>query len=104
MINNSTGEVMIMSGNVSARIVRTDIPTTNGVMHLIGSVLANTESDPQAAMSAASSYAEAATAAPSATRGVGANSNDKKGAASYGKVVAGSGVAAVIAAAFALLV
>ena len=98
-------DVYVMSGTAMARIVRTDIPITNGVVHLIENVLANTESDPTAAASAASSYAMAATASPSATAGVGAAPNAAgTGAASYGSVVAGSTVvAAVVGAAFALL-
>ena len=98
------GTVMVMSGNVSARIIRTDIPITNGVVHLIESVLANTESNPEVAASAASSYAMEATASPSATAGVGSNAAAGTGAASYTKVAAGSTLAAaVLGAAFALL-
>lgn len=97
-------DVIVTSGSASARVVRTDIPITNGVVHLIDGVLANTMANPEAAASAASSYAMEATMSPSATAGVGSNANGKTGAAAYGKVVAGSTVAAAIfGAAFALL-
>ncbi|GAA5886756.1 hypothetical protein JCM16303_003303 [Sporobolomyces ruberrimus] len=58
-MTNSTG-VFVMSGNTTARIIRTDIPISNGVVHLISNVLANPESNPQAAESAASSASQAA--------------------------------------------
>ncbi|BGP00669.1 hypothetical protein NBRC10513v2_006464 [Rhodotorula toruloides] len=57
-MTNSTG-AFVMTGNATAQIIRADIPISNGVVHLIGSVLANAESNPQAAASAASSASKA---------------------------------------------
>lgn len=50
-MTNSTGSY-VMTGNSTAQIIRADIPISNGVVHLIGSVLADAESNPQAAASA----------------------------------------------------
>ncbi|GAA6061355.1 hypothetical protein JCM10212_004836 [Sporobolomyces blumeae] len=67
---NSTG-VYVMSGNVTAKIIRTDIPVENGVVHLIDRVLANPESNPAAASSAvASASSVAATNTAQQTGGV----------------------------------
>ncbi|GAA5998943.1 hypothetical protein JCM5350_008103 [Sporobolomyces pararoseus] len=67
-MTNSTG-AFVMSGNSSARIIRTDIPISNGVVHLISNVLANPASNPQAAASAASSASEAAASNTAAQTG-----------------------------------
>ncbi|GAA5957816.1 hypothetical protein JCM3765_003775 [Sporobolomyces pararoseus] len=58
-MTNSTG-AFVMSGNSTAQIIRTDIPISNGVVHLISNVLANPGSNPQAAASAASSASSVA--------------------------------------------
>lgn len=57
---NDTG-AYVMSGNASARIIMSDVVIQNGVVHVIDGVLVNAASDPQAAESAQSSYAEQAT-------------------------------------------
>ena len=57
---NDTG-AYVMSGNVTARIIMSDVVIANGVVHVIDNVLVNAESNPAAASSAASSYAAAAT-------------------------------------------
>ncbi|GAA6039298.1 hypothetical protein NBRC10512_001164 [Rhodotorula toruloides] len=57
-MTNSTG-AFVKTSNATAQIIRADIPISNGVVHLIGSVLANAESNPQAAASAASSASKA---------------------------------------------
>lgn len=57
---NDTG-AYVMSGNASARIIMSDVVIQNGVVHVIDGVLVNAASNPQAAESAASSYAEQAT-------------------------------------------
>jgi len=49
--SNSTG-VFVTSGSSSARIVQANVLTSNGVVHLIDSVLLNTASNPAAASSA----------------------------------------------------
>lgn len=60
-ISNDTG-VYVQSGQAIARIVRSDVITQNGVVHVIDSVLVNAAANPDAASSAASSYSDAATA------------------------------------------
>ncbi|KAK4053000.1 hypothetical protein OIO90_004124 [Microbotryomycetes sp. JL221] len=110
---NDTG-VFVMSGNSTARIVRPNIPVANGVVHVIDGVLANPQSDPQAAESAAasaSSAAQTATAAP--TGPVAGGSMTATGSApsgsmsappsSAGKVAVGGLMGAVIAAGVALI-
>ncbi|QRW18163.1 Transforming growth factor-beta-induced protein ig-h3 [Rhizoctonia solani] len=62
--SNSSG-TYVTSGSASARITRADIPIRNGVIHRIDRVLANTESNPDAAASAASSQASVAATATS---------------------------------------
>jgi len=98
------GTVYVMSGNTTmARVIRTDIPITNGVVHIIESVLANTMSNASAAMAAESSYAQAATASPSATAGIAGAAAGATGAG-YQTMVAGTTLAAaVLGAAFAVI-
>jgi hypothetical protein len=62
----STG-LFVTSGNSTAKIVQTNILTSNGVIHLIDTVLMNAESDPAAASSAAASFSAQATNSPSET-------------------------------------
>ncbi|QRV90085.1 homoaconitate hydratase [Ceratobasidium sp. AG-Ba] len=69
--SNSSG-TYVTSGSSSARITRADIPVRNGVIHLIDNVLANTQSNPEAAASAVasqSSVAATATSIPGQTAG-----------------------------------
>ncbi|QRW04302.1 homoaconitate hydratase [Ceratobasidium sp. AG-Ba] len=69
--SNSSG-TYVTSGSSSARIIRADIPVKNGVVHLIDNVLANTQSNPEAAASAVasqSSVAATATSIPGQTAG-----------------------------------
>ncbi|KAG9128092.1 hypothetical protein FRC07_004986 [Ceratobasidium sp. 392] len=69
--SNSSG-TYVTSGNSSAQIVRADIPVKNGVVHVIDGVLANTQSNPEAAASAVasqSSVAATATSIPGQTAG-----------------------------------
>jgi len=95
------GSVYVMSGDAMSRILVTDIPIDNGVVHIIESVLTNTESDPAAAASAASSAAEvASTSMPATTAMGGANaaptSSTGTGAASRGAFIAGSTVTSAL--------
>ncbi|CAE6415200.1 unnamed protein product [Rhizoctonia solani] len=62
--SNSSG-TYVTSGSASARITRADIPVRNGVIHRIDRVLANTESNPDAAASAAASQSSVAATATS---------------------------------------
>ncbi|GAA5902578.1 uncharacterized protein JCM6883_007172 [Sporobolomyces salmoneus] len=108
-MTNSTG-VFVMSGNSTAQIIRTDIPISNGVVHLISNVLANPGSNPQAAESAASSASEAqATNTQPQTGGVtpvatGSNGQPtgSGGTSGAGKVVVG-GVSGLVAVGLAAL-
>lgn len=52
--SNTTG-TWVTSGSSSAQILQPNILTANGVVHLIGDVLLNTENDPEAASDAAAS-------------------------------------------------
>jgi uncharacterized surface protein with fasciclin (FAS1) repeats len=58
-VSNDTG-AWVTSGNSTAKIIQSDIIIANGVIHIIDGVLANTNSDPEAAASAAASASEAA--------------------------------------------
>ena len=58
-MSNSSG-AYVMSGNSTARIVQSDIIIDNGVVHVIDSVLANTQANPSAAESAYTSNTAAA--------------------------------------------
>ncbi|CAE6407562.1 unnamed protein product [Rhizoctonia solani] len=78
---NSSG-TYVTSGSSSARITRADIPTRNGVIHLIDNgksrILANTASNPEAAASAVasqSSVAATATSVPGPTSAGGSTSS-----------------------------
>ncbi|PVF99041.1 FAS1 domain-containing protein [Serendipita vermifera] len=64
--SNSTG-LFVTSGNSTAKIIQTNILTSNGVIHLIDTVLLNAESDPAAASSAAASFSAQATNSPTET-------------------------------------
>lgn len=108
---NSTG-VFVTSGNSTARIIRTDIPISNGVVHLISNVLANPGSNPQAAESAASSASSvAATNTAAQTGGVtptasGSNpqqSGSGSGGTSGAEKVAVGGLTALVALGVAAL-
>ncbi|GJN93652.1 hypothetical protein Rhopal_006709-T1 [Rhodotorula paludigena] len=105
---NDTG-VFVMSGNASARVTRTNIPISNGVVHLIDAVLANAASSPDAASSAASSYSSVAAtrteqatgpvgtasgSAPSATGNMGGGGNGV-GKTAFSASLAGGMLAAV---------
>ncbi|GAA6002995.1 fasciclin domain-containing protein [Rhodotorula paludigena] len=105
---NDTG-VFVMSGNASARVTRTNIPISNGVVHLIDAVLANAASSPDAAESAASSYSSVAAtrteqatgpvgtasgSAPSATGNMGGGGNGV-GKTAFSASLAGGMLAAV---------
>lgn len=48
---NSTG-TFVTSGNSTAKVVESDILTSNGVVHIIDGVLVNNQTDPSAASSA----------------------------------------------------
>ncbi|GAA5840870.1 hypothetical protein JCM3766R1_005385 [Sporobolomyces carnicolor] len=109
---NSTG-VFVRSGNTTAQIIRTDIPISNGVVHLISNVLANPESNPQAAASAASSASQAAATNTAAQTGgvtptntaTGSNGQPSGGAGgnSAGSHVAVGGLAGLVAVGVAAL-
>jgi uncharacterized surface protein with fasciclin (FAS1) repeats len=72
--SNSSG-IFVTSGNSTARVTRPNILTSNGVIHLIDSVLFNTESDPAAASSAVASLSSAqATNSPAETGPVSSSS------------------------------
>lgn len=60
--SNDTG-AFVTSGNSTARIVQSDIIIANGVVHVIDGLLVNSQSNPEAAASAASSASEAAATA-----------------------------------------
>ncbi|KAK9898774.1 FAS1 domain-containing protein [Cystobasidium minutum MCA 4210] len=99
----NNGTLTVMSGEMAmARVIRSDIPITNGVVHIIDQVLANTMSNTEAAASAASSYAAAATASPSGVAPAGSNGNGNTGAATKSAVVGFSLVAALFGG-FAIL-
>ncbi|KAG8799747.1 hypothetical protein FRC17_007050, partial [Serendipita sp. 399] len=55
-VSNSSG-VFVTSGQATAKIVRANVLTSNGVIHLIDRVLLNTASNPSQASDAANSYA-----------------------------------------------
>ncbi|KAG8729028.1 hypothetical protein FRC12_021305 [Ceratobasidium sp. 428] len=57
--SNDSG-TFVTSGQSSAKIIRADIPVKNGVVHLIDNVLANTQSNPEAAASAVASQSSVA--------------------------------------------
>ncbi|KAF8596272.1 FAS1 domain-containing protein [Ceratobasidium sp. AG-I] len=62
--SNSSG-TYVTSGSATAKVVRADIPVANGVVHLIDTVLANTQSNPEAAASAVASQSSVAATATS---------------------------------------
>lgn len=67
--------LVVRSGNVTARIIRSDVLTNNGVVHVIDAVLLNTENNAEAAANAASSASEAR-ATQTAVPGVGSSGAD----------------------------
>ncbi|KII83938.1 hypothetical protein PLICRDRAFT_147639 [Plicaturopsis crispa FD-325 SS-3] len=69
---NSSG-AYVMSGTAMAKIVRTDILASNGVVHVIDAVLADLESNAGAASSAYMSASSAATVASTQTGPLGAS-------------------------------
>ncbi|KAF9059856.1 FAS1 domain-containing protein [Rhodocollybia butyracea] len=69
---NSSG-AFVNSGGTTAKILQTDVISSNGVVHVIDSVLLNTNADPAAASSA---YASATSAAATQTGAIGAASTD----------------------------
>ncbi|EPQ28138.1 uncharacterized protein PFL1_04465 [Pseudozyma flocculosa PF-1] len=85
---NDTG-AYVMSGNVTAKIVRTDYVAANGVVHVIDNVLLNTMNNPAAASSAAAS-AESAAATQTAQPGVGTGGNENAGSGMGGGMGGGS--------------
>ncbi|OJA14811.1 hypothetical protein AZE42_04194 [Rhizopogon vesiculosus] len=58
--SNSSGQFVSIGGSNTARIVRSDVLTSNGVVHVIDSVLCDTQSNPPAASSAVQSASSAA--------------------------------------------
>ncbi|KDN52045.1 FAS1 domain-containing protein [Tilletiaria anomala UBC 951] len=95
----SNGGLTVTSGNVTANIIRTDVLLSNGVIHVIDSVLATTTTNPEAAASAFHSATSAAAARPSAgISGSSAGSNGAVGGA-VGSValVAAAAVAGALA-------
>ncbi|GAA5988918.1 hypothetical protein JCM10908_006229 [Rhodotorula pacifica] len=80
-VSNANG-TYVRSGNSTAQIIRADIPIANGVVHLIGSVLANVQANPQAAASAASAASSvAATATAQPTGAIAASTASGSGGA-----------------------
>ncbi|CAL1697248.1 unnamed protein product [Somion occarium] len=67
---NATGQY-VTSANTTARILQPDVLLPNGVVHVIDSVLLNTEEDPEAASSAIASATSVATESPTETEPVG---------------------------------
>lgn len=81
--SNDTG-AYVQSGNISARIVRTDIVSNNAVVHVIDNVLVNTTANPEAA-GAAFSSATAAQATQTSVPGVmGGGSGSGSGSSGTG--------------------
>jgi len=66
LVQNSTG-TFVTSGNSTAKVIKPDIPTSNGVVHIIDTVLANTATNPSAASSAFNSATAAAGTSPTST-------------------------------------
>ena len=94
--------LVVRSGNVTARIIRSDVLTNNGVVHVIDTVLLNTELNAEAAADAASSASEAR-ATQTAVPGVGssdADSNDTDDAAdgAFSIEIRAASIATVLAA------
>lgn len=93
-------QLYVRSGDVRARIVRSDVLTSNGVVHVIDTVLLNNASNPAAASSAQSS---AAAAAATNTQGISggtnsgssSNDNDRGGNGGNGAAGLAAGVATV---------
>lgn len=84
--SNRDDGLFVTSGNVTARIIRSDVLLGNGVVHVIDNVLLNTQLNQQAANSAASSASSVAatnTAAPGTGGGGSSDSgNPQNGAQS----------------------
>lgn len=77
--SNRDDGLFVTSGNITARIIRSDILLGNGVIHIIDQVLLNTQSNQQAADQAASS-ASASAATNTAPPGRGGSSGAGDGA------------------------
>ncbi|KAG8804300.1 hypothetical protein FRB91_011383 [Serendipita sp. 411] len=90
-VSNSSG-VFVTSGSSTAKIVKANVLTSNGVIHLIDRVLLNTDSNPGQASSAAASYSSVqASQTASQTGAVTAG----PGTGAAGSLILGGGAAAV---------
>jgi hypothetical protein len=69
---NTTG-VFVTSGSSTAKVVQPNVLTSNGVVHLIDTVLLNTANNPAAASSAQSSAVSTQTGAVIPTQSTGAS-------------------------------
>ncbi|KAJ8082757.1 hypothetical protein PM082_008613 [Marasmius tenuissimus] len=76
---NSSGTFVSSGNSASAQIVNTNILTKNGVLHIIDRVLANTESNPEAASSAFNEATSTAGQTSSATGPVGSTPTGNEG-------------------------
>jgi len=114
-MSNSTG-AYVMSANSTARIIRSDVILSNGVVHVIDGVLVNAASNPSAASSAyaAGTSAAAATEAnppltatsmmsASGAAGSGASASASSSRAAAGSVVSLSFTNSAIAAAVGIV-
>lgn len=93
------GSVYVMNGPARAQIIRTDVPISNGVLHVIDAVLANTMANGTAAAAAESTYAAMATS----TAGAAGAAAAQKGAGIQNAVAFTTLVAALIGAAAMIL-
>lgn len=99
--SNSSG-AYVTSGNVTARIVRADIPIANGVVHVIDNVLANAAVNQGAAQSAFESNTAAAATSPTQTGVVSATSQPAASGGASGSAAASSRAAGDLVASLSL--
>ncbi|CAG7846305.1 SubName: Full=Related to TGF beta induced protein ig-h3 {ECO:0000313/EMBL:CCA69644.1} [Serendipita indica DSM 11827] len=86
---NSSG-AFVTSGNSTAKIVQTNILTSNGVIHLIDSVLLNTQSNPEAATSAFASASSAQASQTATQTGPVTGSGNGSGGAAFARADIGA--------------